>query len=52
MNFDIRVIYIPQAPLMDELAHFLNNQHYQFKTDMTSHFDDQIPWKLPRSSQP
>ena len=37
---------------MAEPAHFLNNQHYQFKRDMTSHFDDQITWELPRSSQP
>ena len=37
---------------MVEPAHFLNNQHYQFKIDMTSDFDDQITWELPRSSQP
>ena len=37
---------------MVERVHFLNNQHYQFKSDMTSDFDDQITWELPRSSQP
>jgi len=37
---------------MVEPPHFLNNQDYQFKTDMTSYFDDQITWGLPRSSQP
>ena len=37
---------------MVEPAHFLNNQHYQFKTDLTSDFDDQITWELPNSSQP
>ena len=37
---------------MAEPAHFLNNQHYQFKTDLTSDFDDQITWELPRSSKP
>ena len=37
---------------MAEPAHFSNNQHYQFKTDMTSNFDDQITWELPRSSEP
>ena len=36
---------------MAEPAHFLNNQHYQFKKDLTSNFDDQITWELPRSSQ-
>ena len=46
MKFDIQelipVIYLPEAPLMVEPTHFLNNQHYQFKTDMTYDFDDQI----------
>ena len=37
---------------MAEPAHFLNNQHYQFKKDLTSDFDDQITLELPRSSQP
>ena len=37
---------------MIEPAHFSNNQHYQFKTDLTSDFDDQITWEQPRSSQP
>ena len=37
---------------MAERGHFLNNQHYQFKTDLTSDFDNQITWELPRSSQP
>ena len=37
---------------MAEPAHFLNNQHYQFKVDLNSDFDDQITWELPRSSQP
>ena len=37
---------------MAEPAHFLNNQNYQFKIDMTSNFDDQITWELSRSSQP
>ena len=37
---------------MDEPTHFLNNQHYQFKTDLTYDFDDQITWELPRFTQP
>ena len=37
---------------MAEPSHFLNNQDYQFKTDMASYFDDQITWGLPCSSQP
>ena len=38
---------------MVEPAHFLNNQHYQFKTDLTSDFFyDQITWERPGSSQP
>ena len=37
---------------MAEPAHFLNNQHYQFKKDLTSDFDDQITLELPYSSQP
>ena len=37
---------------MDEPVHFLNSQHYQFKTDLTVDFDDQITWELPRSFQP
>ena len=38
---------------MVEPTHFfLNNQHYQFKIDLTSDFDDQITWELPRSTQP
>ena len=45
------VIYLPEAPLMVKPTHFLNNQHYQFKIDLTSDFDDQITWELPRSSQ-
>ena len=46
------MIYLPEAPLNVEIAHFSNNQHYQFKTDLTSDFDEQINWELPRSSQP
>ena len=46
------MLYLPEAPLMAEPAHFSNNQHYQFKTDLTFDFDDQITWELPRSSQP
>ena len=46
------MIYLPEAPLMAEPAHFSNNQHYQSKTDLASDFDDQITWELPRSSQP
>ena len=46
------MIYLHEAPLMDELAHFSNNQHYQSKTDLACDFDDQITWELPRSSQP
>ena len=34
--------FLRESLLMAEPAHFLNNQHYQFKTDMTSDFDDQI----------
>ena len=45
-------MYLPEAPLMAEPAHFLNNQYYQLKTDPTSDFDDQITWELPHSSQP
>ena len=39
---------------MVEPVHFLNNQHYQFKTDLTSDFffDDKITWEPPRSTQP
>ena len=37
---------------MAETTHILNNQHDQFKTDLTSDFDDQITWELTRSSQP
>ena len=37
---------------MAKPAHFLNNQHYQFKTGLTSDFDDQITWELLGSSQP
>ena len=44
------MIYLPEAPLMAEPVDFSNNQHYQFKTDMTSNFHDQITWELPRSS--
>ena len=34
--------FIPrfEGLLMAAPAHFLNNRHYQFKTDMTSDFDD------------
>ena len=46
------MIYLPEDPLMVEPVHFLNNQHYQFKTYLTSDFDDQITWELPHSSQP
>ena len=46
------MIYLPEAPSMDEPAQFSNNQHYHSKTDLTSDFDDQITWELPRSSQP
>ena len=46
------MIYHPESPLIVEPAHFSNNQHYQFKTDLTCDFDDQITWELPRSSQP
>ena len=45
------MIYLPEAPLMVEPAHFSNNQHYQFKTNLTSDFDDQITWEIPCSSQ-
>ena len=44
--------FLPEAPLMVEPTHFLNNHHYPFKTDMTFDFDDQITWELPCSSQP
>ena len=37
---------------MDEPTHFSNNLYYELKIDMTSDFDDQITWELPRSSQP
>ena len=44
MNFDILRIHTCnlsfKAPLMVEPAHFSNNQHYQFKTDLTSDFHD------------
>ena len=46
------MIYLPEAPLMAETAHLSNNQHYQFKKDLSFDFDDQITWELPRSSQP
>ena len=56
MNFDILNIRTcdlsSEAPLMAEPAHFLNNHHDQFKTDMTSDFDDQITCEVSCSSQP
>ena len=48
----IPVIFLRGAPLMAEPTYFLNNPHYQFKTDPTSNFDGQITWELTRSSQP